>query len=277
MNCRVLESGVMIETQPYHINGDKGYNYDHWGVDLVDYSQGYHALGWIVAHSEGTVVECRSDCTGFEYNSYGNYVLIAHPNGMYTRYAHLSYGTVQVHLGEYVVRGQRLGYMGNTGTSYGGHLHFEVIRNDGYKIDPEQYLNGDLPGMGRWVSKQVWYLYDNGKMLTGWQKDNDKWYYMDKDTGIMQTYWHFDTDYNGWFYLGSDGAMEEGWKEIEGKWYYLSQVHQGEFSVGEMWRGWLSYGGKQYYLDPKSGVMYTGTHEIGGKTYTFDSSGALIA
>ena len=44
-----------------------------------------------------------------------------------------------------------------------------------------------------------------------------------------------------------------------------------------MHTGWLQDNGKWYYLDPTNGDMYTGTHVIDGKTYTFDSSGALIS
>lgn len=145
VKCRVLESGICSITQPYHINGQKGYSYDHWGIDITDFNGTYNVLGWEVAHSDGVVVEMRNNCTGFEYNSYGNYVKLRHPNGMFTLYAHMYYGTVQVVVGQSVKKGQRLGYMGNTGTSYGGHLHWEVRRADDYKIDPEPYLNAELP------------------------------------------------------------------------------------------------------------------------------------
>lgn len=147
-NCRVLESGVCGITQPYHINGQKGYNYDHWGIDLTDMDGDVHVLGWEVAHSDGVVVGYRNDCPGYEDGSYGNYVLIEHANGYYTMYAHIAYGTVQVVTGQTVKRGQRIGYMGNTGHSFGGHLHFEVRQPNGYQIDPEAYLYADLPGMG---------------------------------------------------------------------------------------------------------------------------------
>ena len=294
MKCRVLESGICYITQPYHINEQKGYNYDHWGIDIVDFSKGYSTLGWIVAHSDGTVVETRNNCTGFEYNSYGNYVLLKHPNGMYTMYAHLSYNTVQVRKGQSVKSGQRLGYMGNTGTSYGGHLHFEVRQSNGYKIDPESYLNKGMENM-KWVKK--WFLYDDkGKMLTGWQKVDGKWYFLNKsngematgwlkndgkwyylaDNGVMQTGWQ---KINGrWYYFagGDSGKMLTGWQKINGKWYYLNPTQTDSRKEGEMWTGWLKDKGNWYYLDPKDGYMYTGTHIIDGKTYHFNNSGVLI-
>lgn len=276
MNCRVIESGVCYMTQPYHINGAKGYNYDHWGVDLVDFSKGYSTLGWIVAHSDGTVMEYRNNCTGFEQNSYGNYVLLKHPNGMYTLYAHLTYNTVQVSKGQTVKKGQRLGYMGNTGTSYGGHLHFEVRQPNGYKSDPEPYINGELPNMKKWKKEQRWFLYDGNTRLTGWQKINGQWYYLETATGMMMTGWIYDNQYKGWFYMNDNGEMTTGWQKVKGLWYYLSPTTTKDTIRGRMVTGWLKNKNKWYYLDPKDGYMYTGTHIIDGKTYYFDSSGALI-
>ena len=59
--CRVLQSGVCDITCWYSQN--------HKGLDLVNVdSQGKHILGWIVAHSSGTVVALRTDCKGKEGN-----------------------------------------------------------------------------------------------------------------------------------------------------------------------------------------------------------------
>ena len=139
MMCRVLESGMCIITQGYK----KGV---HDGVDLVNTnSNGDHILGWEVAHSDGVVVSTRNNCKGFEKGSYGNYVKIKHDNGYYTLYAHIAYNTVKVKTGVRVKKGQVLGYMGATGTAYGGHLHFEVRDTNDIKIDPIQYLDKDLP------------------------------------------------------------------------------------------------------------------------------------
>lgn len=147
MNSRVIQGKSTSMTQPFHYAGEKGYNYYHSGVDLTGFNGSYNILDWIVAHSDGVVVDLRTNCTGFETGSYGNYVLLKHPNGYYTMYAHLAYGYVKVKLGQTVKKGDVLGYMDNTGTSYGGHLHWEVRTPAGVCIDPEPYINAALPGM----------------------------------------------------------------------------------------------------------------------------------
>lgn len=135
--ARVLESGMCEVTQEY-----KGQA--HRGIDIV--REGYQ-LDNIVAHSDGTVVQVISNCnvnTPNDSTNPGNMVKIDHGNGYQTRYLHLAYGTVKVAVGQKVSKGQVLGYMGNTGNSFGAHLHFEVMK-DNVQIDPTDYLDCDLP------------------------------------------------------------------------------------------------------------------------------------
>lgn len=76
----------------------------------------------IYAAAGGTVIIAKS---GDGWNGgYGNYVVIKHPNGAQTLYAHLS--KVSVSAGETVSQGISIGAVGNTGKSTGPHLHFEV-------------------------------------------------------------------------------------------------------------------------------------------------------
>lgn len=281
LRCRVLQSNSAQITQTFHYANaydthGQYWTYYHGGIDLV---RAYSQLDYVTAHSAGIVDGIRLNCTGFEDGgSYGNYVLIKHANGYHTRYAHLAYGTIKVSVGQTVSKGQVLGYMDNTGTSYGGHLHFEVIDTGWNRIDPEKYLNADLPNMvtKKWSEEKRWFLYDGSKRLTGWQKMGDKWYYLDNHNGMMYTGWVYDPNYKGWFYLDSSGAMTTGWQKVNGKWYYLSPTTTGSDVKGKMKTGWLKNKNNWYYLDPKDGYMYTGTHIIDGKTYYFDNSGKLL-
>ena len=107
----------------------------HYGVDI-----GNKRGTPIVAAASGTVikvvnycVEGRISCGG----RYGNYIIIQHPNGTKTRYAHLSAALVST--GNKVHQGQLIAKMGNTGHSTGPHLHFEVINKHGSTLRPPIY------------------------------------------------------------------------------------------------------------------------------------------
>lgn len=120
----------------------------HNGIDIIGdngLKNGSGYLDYLLAHSDGIVVGCRNDITGYLAGSYGNYVKIKHDNGMFTLYAHIKCGTVKVKTGDRVSKGQVIGYMGNTGKSYGAHLHFEVRNTNDVKIDPTPYIDSDLP------------------------------------------------------------------------------------------------------------------------------------
>jgi murein DD-endopeptidase MepM/ murein hydrolase activator NlpD len=86
----------------------------------------------VVAADEGTVITA-----GWSSVGYGNLVLIRHPDGFVTLYAHLS--SIDVSYGDYVARGQRIGGVGSTGRSTGPHLHFE-IQTGGRSFNPLVYL-----------------------------------------------------------------------------------------------------------------------------------------
>lgn len=86
----------------------------------------------VVAADEGTVITA-----GWSPVGYGNLILIRHPDGFVTLYAHLS--SINVNYGDYVARGQRIGAVGSTGRSTGPHLHFE-IQTGGRSYNPLVYL-----------------------------------------------------------------------------------------------------------------------------------------
>ncbi len=68
-------------------------------------------------------------------DGFGNQVVVRHPDGYFTQYAHLS--RIDVRAGKRVKAGQRLGLSGATGNVTGPHLHFEV------RITP--YLGSSVP------------------------------------------------------------------------------------------------------------------------------------
>lgn len=75
----------------------------------------------IYASASGKVIRAKN----YGWNSgYGHYVMIEHPNGTKTLYAHAN--KVVVSLGQYVTQGQIIAYSGTTGHSTGPHLHFEI-------------------------------------------------------------------------------------------------------------------------------------------------------
>lgn len=136
MKCRVLNNENCEITQ--------GYSEKHKAVDVVG---GGYTLDYIVAHSDGKVVFYQDGLNNMKGStgnaSYGNCVKIEHGNGYHTLYAHLQKGLL-IKNGDIVKKGQRLGYMSDSGNAYGGHLHFEVFK-DGNRINPTEYLDKEFP------------------------------------------------------------------------------------------------------------------------------------
>jgi murein DD-endopeptidase MepM/ murein hydrolase activator NlpD len=100
----------------------------HRGIDIAS---GY-GRGTVMAADSGVVVGI-----GYDYFGLGNYITIDHNNGYVTKYAHLS--SFLVSYGQAVRQGDAIGIEGNTGYSFGNHLHFEVHVN-GTRVNPYYYL-----------------------------------------------------------------------------------------------------------------------------------------
>lgn len=128
-----------VKNPNYHISMAFGPNlhplqgnwYIHKGLDFSTWRSG----DAVVATASGQVVTVGYD------NSFGNYIIIKHNHGMYTRYAHLN--SFRVKKGQIVDQGETIGTIGNTGISTGPHLHYEVhIGSD--VVDPAKYININL-------------------------------------------------------------------------------------------------------------------------------------
>ncbi len=126
MFCWPVVNLYMV-TSPY---GNRSLGY-HKGIDI----SGPSASGkLVVAGAAGTITEA-----GWNTGGYGNYVVINHGNGVETLYAHMLDNSLMVNPGDVVQKGQTIGRVGNTGYSFGAHLHFEV-RVNGMRLDPAPFL-----------------------------------------------------------------------------------------------------------------------------------------
>lgn len=114
--------------------GDRPIYGYHRGLDIAG---GNVFRAKIVAAEDGVVI--RANKTDSWGSGWGYHVMIDHGDGYATQYAHCD--EVLVNVGDHVKRGDTIALVGNTGNSYGAHLHFEVW-NNGTRIDPLPFLRG---------------------------------------------------------------------------------------------------------------------------------------
>jgi murein DD-endopeptidase MepM/ murein hydrolase activator NlpD len=95
----------------------------------------------LLAAQDGEVVWVKEDSNiggpDKKYWNEGNRVVIKHENGEYSAYEHLKYKGSKVKVGDKVKKGQLIGYSGNTGYTFGPHLHFEVFKFTGPNKDED--------------------------------------------------------------------------------------------------------------------------------------------
>ncbi|MDR0501691.1 MAG: M23 family metallopeptidase [Treponema sp.] len=105
-----------------------GQPYIHMGIDISTHRYGDP----VVVTADGQVVTVDYDA------GYGNYMIVRHKHGYYTRYAHLQ--SFNAKIGQRVQQNEVIAYIGNTGVSTGPHLHYEVhVGSD--LVDPYRYIN----------------------------------------------------------------------------------------------------------------------------------------
>lgn len=132
------------------------------------------------------------------------------------------------------------------------------------------------------------YFFKDGRMVTGWVEQDGTWYYMDEETGVMNTETWLQVD-GTWYNFNEDGEMLTGWQKVDGIWYYMKDwggmatgwqwingVWYYLYSWGGMATGWVYDNGTWYYMQSWGG-MATGWQQVGGKWYYLYSNGAMAA
>jgi len=120
-------SGTLSSGFGYRVHPIEGEELFHYGVDLAA-DTGTE----IDAFASGTVTAVG------ESSSYGKYLMISHPNGFTTLYAHCS--RVTVSSGASVREGEKIAEVGETGQATGPHLHFELQQGEEY-LNPIYYVH----------------------------------------------------------------------------------------------------------------------------------------
>ncbi len=140
------------------------YSKSHRGIDLKYRKKEIENI--VYPNSSGIVVKVKDGLGNLKGSSgtisWGNYVLIKHDNGYYSRYAHLKKG-ILVKENETVHANTKLGIIGNSGNSYGRHLHFEVQKglSSATRINPFIYLSKSISGNNKKI-----YIVKKGDTLS---------------------------------------------------------------------------------------------------------------
>jgi murein DD-endopeptidase MepM/ murein hydrolase activator NlpD len=122
--------GTSTFVWPAAAHSISGYSYNPGVHPAIDIAGGEGAP--VSATDSGVVVYA-----GWSNYGYGNLIVIDHGNGWQSAYAHLS--SYAVTCGQSVFQGGLIGAVGNTGNSYGSHLHFELVYG-GAKLNPLDFL-----------------------------------------------------------------------------------------------------------------------------------------
>lgn len=119
--------GFSISGYEWRIHPITGERHFHNGLDIA--GTGYNSP--IYAANNGTIITMK------KVWDFGNYIVIDHNNGYYTLYAHMNKFYPGLKVGDTVLRGQQIGYVGSTGQSTGPHIHYEVWKGCQFcRIDP---------------------------------------------------------------------------------------------------------------------------------------------
>ncbi|MFO0682270.1 MAG: M23 family metallopeptidase [Sandaracinus sp.] len=152
-NPQIVEAAQLAGETPEHLlwpvatgHFGRGFGYTRAGrPDLAHLGVDINAPTGdaVVAAADGVVVYAGDAIDGF-----GNFIVIVHPNGWGTSYAHNS--EIQVRTGQLVHRGEQIALVGATGLAHGPHVHFEFYRS-GAPADPTPLFEEAPPNVERMV------------------------------------------------------------------------------------------------------------------------------
>ena len=189
-----------------------------------------------------------------------------------------------------------------------GNLVKGLVELDGKKYyfddDTGEQIKGfeklDTETMTQSAEGDTYYFkMDTGEMIFGMKAVGKNVYYLDPESGIMQTGW---IEANGkMYYFAKDGKRQTGLVELDGKKYFfdeesgklrhgfinlnsdnMSEAENGDtyyfkMDTGEMIFGLKVVGEDIYYLDPESGIMQTGWKKVKDNEYYFSpETGAAL-
>lgn len=111
----------------------------------------------------------------------------------------------------------------------------------------------------------------------GWVKENDTWFYLDKDGDTVENAWKTNADGSLYFYLNEDGEMATSSLIEDGE--YLYYVNADGVQSRNQWRLLETEDADEarwYYFDAKGRAVENTKKVINGKTYYFDEEGQML-
>jgi len=216
-----------------------------WGQPWIDDPGNvYPDTDWVYGNADGSLAEGWKKIDGKWYFFWPDMPYMARNT------------VVQIKDGQY-------SYMDPTAPIYGFTKSGAMVENAWFRQTYE-YLDGTVE-YGPWF-----YFGKDGAAKKGWLQDKGKWYYLDAETGAMQTGLIEMTDGKIYYLDETTGAMVTGWKQIENNWFFFND--SGALAVKE----WVKSGSAWYYLKEDGRMAKDEILTIDGKPYRFDANGVWV-
>ena len=210
-NCYIVSSNYGLRD----LYGTGSFTNYHYGIDIVGASSTYGMP--IRATKSGTVYASCNTIPDDTYvaGSCGNYVAINHGDGTYSIYMHMRPAGVKT--SGTVRQGDVIGYIGNTGDSYGAHLHFQIYTNpnnrNGSTLNPMP-TNSNITIRNAyvlpngWPSSKTTYIFEAENVPQNPKVVTDKSTYILGETVTVTPSADGATGYNVSVWLGAFGTGE---------------------------------------------------------------------